>query len=354
MSGGGHGAGREPGTGHGTGQGAGQGAALPAAPALGALLARAAARREGLWAEGHTTAVRLVHGAGDGLPDVTVDRFAHVAVVSLYRELTEGEEGRLTGAVAALAGVRSVYLKRRPREARVVANTEKEQLAPEAPAAGPPEEALVAHEGALGFHIRPAQGLSVGLYLDAREARAWVRREARGRTVLNLFSYTCAFGVCALAGGAARAVNLDASRKVLSWGEENVRLNGGSPERRDFISGDAFDWLARLAKKEERFDLVVVDPPSFATTRTSRFSAARDWARLAEACARVVAPGGLLLACTNLQQLAPAAFEARVLAGASAAGRQARVLERLEAPPLDFPAAVGVPAGLKARVLSLP
>jgi 23S rRNA (cytosine1962-C5)-methyltransferase len=323
------------------------------APGLEGLLQKAVTRREPLWEEGRTTAVRLVNDAADGLAGVTVDRFAQVAVVSLYRTFEPAEEERLVEAVARLPGVASVYLKRRPREARVVATTQKESLAPEAPAAGPAVDSLVAHENGLAFDIRPGQGLSVGLYLDMRETRAWVRREAKGRTLLNLFSYTCGFGVAALAGGAMRAVNVDASRRVLDWGEANVRLNGGTPERRDFLSGDAFDWLSRFGKKGETFDVVVMDPPSFATTRTSRFSAARDYPKLAEAGARVVAPKGLLVACCNLAQLPESRFEEQVLAGVASAGRRARLLERLGPSPVDFPAEGGVVPGLKVRVLAL-
>lgn len=317
------------------------------------VLQRAASARAGLWKEGVLTAIRLVHGGADGLPGITVDRFEQVAVVSLYRELSEREEGELTRAVAALPGIETIYLKRRPREARVVANTKKAELAPEVPASGPPIERLIAREGGQAYVIRPDQGLSVGLYLDMREARAWLGERVRGKTVLNLFAYTCGFGLVSHAGGATRAVNVDASRRVLDWGEENLREAGVTPERRDFIAGDAFDWLSRFARKGERFDAVVLDPPSFATTRHSRFSAERDYAALVAAAAPVVAPGGTLLACCNLAKLARSAFEAKVHQGLAEGGRSGQVLVRLGPPPIDFPEGGEEGTALKVTALRL-
>src|SRR5207248_9319272 len=101
---------------------------------------------------------------------------------------------------------------------------------------------------------------SVGLYLDAREVRAWVREHAAGKLALNCFSYTCGYAVAALAGGARRVVNVDISRRVLDWGAENAELNGQAVSRRDYIAGDVFEWLDRFAKKGEVFDLVILDP----------------------------------------------------------------------------------------------
>ncbi|HSP81324.1 MAG TPA: class I SAM-dependent methyltransferase, partial [Myxococcaceae bacterium] len=172
-------------------------------------------------------------------------------------------------------------------------------------------------------------------------------------SVLNLFAYTCGFGVAATAGGARRALNVDASRRVLEWGEENARLNGQPVDRYDYVAGDVFEWLGRLARKGETFDVVVADPPSFATTRRSRFSAAKDYASLAEACARVVSPGGRLVACCNLATLAPRRFEAMVAEGVARAGRQGRTVMSLGPSPVDFPDSPEHPAALKVRVLQL-
>ncbi len=324
------------------------------APSLEELLRLAWERRAPLREDPRTTAYRLVNGEPDGLPDVTVDLFESVHVMSLYRDFSPAQEQALLDAAEAAWAPRSLYLKRRPREARHLANVAKEQLAPEVAARGESVESLEALENGLRFLIRPGQGLSVGLYLDMRDTRAWLAGEVRGRTVLNLFSYTCGFGVAATAGGAKRVLNVDASRRVLDWGEENARLNGQPVDRYDYVAGDVFDWLGRLARKGETFDVVVADPPSFATTRTSRFSAAKDYASLAEACTRVVAPGGRLVACCNLATLAPRRFDAMVTEGVARAGRQGRGVHGLGPSPVDFPESSEQPAALKVRVLELP
>jgi 23S rRNA (cytosine1962-C5)-methyltransferase len=198
-------------------------------------------------------------------------------------------------------------------------------------------------EQGLSFAIRPANGLSVGLYLDARDARAWVRAHARGRTVLNLFAYSCGFGVAALAGAATRAVNVDASRKVLDWGEENVRLNGFVPERRDFIAGDAREWLGRFAKKGETFDLVVLDPPSFASVGKKRWVASAQYPDLVREAMACVAPGGQLLACCNLDKWDAAEFLAVVKKGAG----KVKVSDHFGASAMDF----AQPSSFKAVAL---
>jgi 23S rRNA (cytosine1962-C5)-methyltransferase len=308
-------------------------------------LRAAQARRGSLLAEERTTALRLVNGAPDAVPDVTVDRYAGVHVVSLYRDFTPAEEQALLAAAQEAFSPRSLYLKRRPREARVLANTAREVVAPELPALGEPVEQVEALENGLRFLIRPAQGLSVGLYLDMRETRAWLLGQVRGLSVLNLFSYTCGFGVVATAGGATRVLNIDTSRRVLDWGEQNARLNGQSVERYDYVAGDVFDWLG--------FDVVISDPPSFSTTRTTRFSAVKDYPQLAEAAARVVAPGGRLVACCNLSTLPPRRFEALVAEGVARAGRSGRSVLSLGPSPVDFPASPEAPPGLKVNVLQL-
>jgi 23S rRNA (cytosine1962-C5)-methyltransferase len=247
--------------------------------------------------------------------ELTVDVFNDVAVLSLYRSRSLEEERALAQALIEAAPLRAIYLKRRPREAHRGANVDPEEVAPGLPLAGAPLDAVEAREAGAKFEIRPANGLSVGLYLDARDARAWVRANALGRRVLNLFAYTCGFGVAARLGGAERAVNVDLSRKVLDWGEHNFTLNGFAADRRDFIAGDCFDWLARFAKKREQFDLVVIDPPSFSNTAGRRFRAEANYGELVGAASRVVGAGGALLCCCNLESMGASRLEDQVRVG---------------------------------------
>ncbi|MDQ3809388.1 MAG: class I SAM-dependent methyltransferase, partial [Chloroflexota bacterium] len=226
-----------------------------------------------------------MHGAADGAPGLFVDRLADVlvvhaesqAVLDSWREPLAQELGEL----AAVGKVHPPQASRGGISQRVLW--------------GAPPDSLLVQEDRAHFHIRPMVGLSVGLFLDMREVREWVRQQAVGRTVLNLFAYTCSFGVAALGGGASRVLNLDLSRAYLDWGQDNYRANGLPVDRRDFVFGDAFDWLARLARRGQRFDVVIVDPPSFSRGRRGAFSVERDYVGLAAAAARVVADGRILL-----------------------------------------------------------
>lgn len=272
------------------------------APALVAALARPRPP--------HTDAFRW---SDEDLPGLVIDLFGDVAVINAYRPIDEAELRSVTTLLTQARPLRAVYVKHRPDEAPVT------------PVVGSPVDSLVVYEAGVAFDIRPANGISVGLYVDSSQARAWVKANARGRTVLNLFAYTCGFGLNALLGAATRAVNLDASRKVLDWGEHNALLNGLPVDRHDYIAGDAFDWLRRFAKKHEQFDLIVADPPGFATTKASRFSAANDYWKLAQGCEKVLSPRGMLLAICNVENLTQADFESHLRRGAPGL----KIIERL-------------------------
>ncbi len=180
-----------------------------------------------------------------------------MAVLSTYEAV---DPGPVADAAMGLLPLRAVYLKARPREAGKLRREERAARAPALPLRGEPMESVVVQEQGLCFRIRPGEGLAVGLYLDTRMARGWVRAHAEARTLLNCFSYTGAFGVAARAGGAMRAVDVDLSRRSLAWAEENAVLNGQAPPESDRLAGDVFEWLRRFSKRGERFDAVVLDP----------------------------------------------------------------------------------------------
>jgi 23S rRNA (cytosine1962-C5)-methyltransferase len=208
-------------------------------------------------------------------------------------------------------------------------------------------------EEGLTYLVRPGDGWNAGLFPDMRELRGRVRAWAAGRRVLNCFAYTCGFGVAAAAGGASRVLNLDLSRATLERGQANYRANGLAPDPHDFVYGDVFDWLGRLARRRELFDLVILDPPGFSKTKTRRFSAEHDYGELARLAGGVVGAGGLLVSCCNVAGWPWQAFRENVLAGLAQAQRAAAVAGIFHAPAIDFPVPPGGAGHLKILVTRL-
>ncbi|PNY80350.1 class I SAM-dependent rRNA methyltransferase [Deinococcus koreensis] len=309
-------------------------------------LAPLLARRAHLPGQG-TTVYRAVHTtetAGAWALDVAAD----TGMLSLYNPLSEAQEAGLAAACAEAAGLASVYLKRRPVEARHLANVARESLSPPEPVWGVARPELTALEGGVPFLIRPGADLSTGLFTDARPARAWVRGHSADARVLNTFAYTCGFGLNAALGGAEVVKNVDLSRKVLAWGQANYALSGLSAPDTDFLFGDVFDWLARLRRRGDRFELVVLDPPSFARGTSGTWRAERDYPALLALAAGVTAPGGRVLALLNHAGVGEPAFGRLLQAGLEQAGRTGRSLTRLGAGE-DYPGATH----LKAQVWEL-
>ncbi|WP_437543987.1 class I SAM-dependent methyltransferase [Sorangium sp. So ce367] len=337
-------------------------AAAPADPYAGGVAAveramrEAAERRYGIARARDTTALRLVHGAGDGLPSVSVDLYGEHLVVSLFGA-GEGEPGApprdLVLDAAHRLGAKGVYLKARPKHASVIVDARREEFAPRHAVRGEdaPEEFTVLEHG-LPFKVRLGDGLSTGIFLDQRENRRRVRELARGARVLNLFAYTGAFTVAAVAGGARESVTVDVSRGVVAWARDNLAAIGADPAAHVVVEADVFPWLKAAAQSDRRFDLVVLDPPSFATTKKSRFSAASDFGALAALAFRVLAPGGRLLACTNHRGIARARFRRHLHEAAREAGCD--VVQMKDLPdPVDFPSEPGAESHLKSVLASV-
>lgn len=322
-------------------------------PRLHQLLQRALARRSPLADDPATDAYRLVNGAGDALPGVAVDRFGSVLVLHVPHDAPLPTE-RYVDPLADLADfATAIYVKRHPKEASKLSEPQRAQLAPTTATWGVDTEAVLVRENGVRYEIRPGDGLSVGLFLDMREVRAWLTTQTAGRSVLNLFAYTCSFGVVAALGGASRALNLDVSKPYLDWGQQNYAHNALVADPRDFVYGDSFDWLNRFARRSEQFDVLILDPPSYSKTRQTRFSAERDYPRLAEVAARVVSKRGILVAATNHAGLTAAHFRRMLHVGISAAQRRSRHIADWHEPSIDFPLPGGAEPYLKVQALAL-
>lgn len=324
---------------------------------LAALLAMAYERRAPLSADPtqETTGYRLVNGAGDGLPGITLDRYGETLVLNCYDAQLEPGHPALELLVEEIGKIwpdLPVYGKFRPRQASNLAQT-GEMVAPALPLRGADRPEVVSRENGLTYLIRPGDGLSPGLFLDMREVRARLAAFVKAKTVLNCFAFTGAFGLVAANHGAQRAVNLDAGQKVLDWAKQNYQLNGLTPDDYDFITGDVFDWLGRFNRRGQKFEVVILDPPSFSTVKKTRWAAEKDYGELAALAARSVASGGLLVACTNHAGLPRRNFRQMVTAALDAAGRPFEVLGYYHEPELDFPRPAGTEGYLKVLFLRL-
>lgn len=297
-------------------------------------------------ADAATTAFRLFHEAGDGSRRLAVDVYAQYAVVHLFADEAELPADPVLDAVAEL-GFEGVYLKRHLKQKNELVDARDSPFAPTAAVRGlsAPDE-LVVREHGVPFGVRLGDGLRTGLFLDQRDNRLRVRELSAGKRVLNLFAYTGGFSVAALAGGAREAVCVDAAAAALQWGAHNVARIEAS-QRHRYLRADAFEALQRFSRRGERFDLIVLDPPSYSTTRSRRFVAARDYAELCQACLRVLGPGGQLLACINHHGTSRSKLRADVREAARALGHGLVQVKDLPT-GADFPAAFGAEPSSKS------
>ncbi len=313
---------------------------------LATRLCDAADRRWHLHADPEVTAFRLAH-FGDGMRDA-VDVYDRWAVVSAYGP----PDPALLDAVAAV-GFAGVYLKARPKQSNTLVETRREEVAPPHAVRGSDApDPLVVTEHGLRYHCRLGDGLSTGIFLDQRESRRRVRAMSAGLRVLNLFAYTGPFTVAAAAGGAVRTVTVDISASALDVCAANLAANGLAGPQHSLVRADVFGYLHGARARGDRFDLVLCDPPSFSTTRDSRWSATSDYGRLAEAVFALVAPGGRVLACTNHRGYPRMKFRRHLHEAARVAGRVVTQMKDLPAPD-DFPPAPGEEPHLKAVLLTL-
>jgi len=312
----------------------------------------AAAARYGVAHDTGTTALRIANGEGDGLPGVSVDVYGCFLVVSLAGDdITATREAVLDAA--ARLGAAGVYLKIRPKHASVIVDPRRAEFAPREAVRGEsaPEEITIQELG-LPYIVRLGDGLSTGIFLDQRENRRRVRELAKEARVLNLFAYTGAFTVAAAAGGARASTTVDVSPSAIAWARRNLDAIGADPEKHTLLEADVIPWLKTIARAGERFDLVLLDPPSFATTKKTRFAAESDYRKTAALALRVLGPGGRLLACTNHRGIARMRLRRFLHEAARDAERE--VVQMKDLPdPVDFPPAPGSEPHLKSVLVTL-
>ncbi len=281
-------------------------------------------------------AYRVINAEGDGVPALTVDRYGDYLVAQIFSSAIERHLPAIYDALEAELSPKAIYAQSRQRPQagdgpQAPASLQRGELAP--------VELEVVEEG-LRFLVDVTAPLGTGLFLDLRRGRTLVGSLAKGRRFLNLFSYTGAFSVHAARGGASEVVAVDLSQRAHARARRNFEINALGAVPHDPIAGDAFKVLARFAERGRRFDLAVVDPPSFAQGKAGVFSVQKDYPELVEATLRVCEPGALVAFVSNTLRVQPAELDRAIGVGAYRAGREVRIVERVGL-PADFP----LPAG---------
>jgi 23S rRNA (cytosine1962-C5)-methyltransferase len=296
-----------------------------------ARLARAIARRTGL--DAHANAYRLVHGEGDGLPSLVVDRYDRWIVVQLMSAGLERYRREIVDALVGLAQPEGILARNDvPLRMKEGLLTDVELLFGTVP------EEIEAHEHGVRYLAAPWRGQKTGAFLDQRENRALVGRVARGRS-LDCFSYHGSFALH-LARGASDVIALDASAHALTRAEENFRRNGFT--NGTFVEANAFEYLKARERERVRFDTIVLDPPAFAKTRPSLPAAIRGYKEINLRAMRLLAPGGLLFTASCSFHLTKPHFLEMLEAAAADSGRRIAMRE-LKGQPLDHPEVLTIP-----------
>ena len=265
---------------------------------------------------------RIFHGRGRTFPElefVTVDYFQPVILITLFFEPPVAWLENLVALVRPLfAENNSVLVVQR----RYLPNAPSEMVWGELP------ELTYARRGDALFNLHLVQQQNTGYFLDMEAGREWLERHSAGKRILNLFAYTCAFSVVAIAAGAEKVVNVDMSSAALNLGRANHQLNGLAKAKSEFVAENILKSWSRV-KKPGPYDLVIIDPPSY---QKGSFIAEKDYAKVIRRLPELMPAGGLVLACLNAPELSEGFFKQQF----DEQCPQAEFIERVM-PHADFP-----------------
>lgn len=277
-----------------------------------------------------TNCYRLIHGEGDGLPGLIIDYYDGVCVMQAHSVGMFRAKGAICGALKSVFGpsLKAVYDKSSGTAPFKAGLDLVDGYLYRSESFSDDEQVVL--ENGHRFFVNWTEGQKTGFFLDQRENRALVGKYSRGRNVLNLFCYTGGFSVYALGAGAVHVDSVDSSRKAVDMVERNMSLNGFEPSRHTGYCADAIEFLRNVP--EDKYDLMIVDPPAFAKHRGALNNALRAYQRLNAAAISKVASGGLVFTFSCSQVVDKEAFALAVFSAAAQAGRSVRILDRLNQP----------------------
>lgn len=303
-------------------------------------IAQAWAVRQQLFDLSQTSGIRVVAAESDSLPGVTIDLYADVLVCQLLSAGAERQRKHIVAALKQLFDGYSIY------ERSDVDVRKKEGLEPRTGWLHLPRDSgeVTIKENGLNILVDVVNGHKTGFYLDQRDSRAAAGRYAKGKTVLNCFSYTGTFGLAALTGGATHVTNADLSDLALATAQRNMELNQLDLSKATMTKADVFKLLRQYKDEGKQFDMVILDPPKFAENKSQLVGACRGYKDINRVAMQIVKPGGLLLtfSCSGLME--ESLFQKVVADAALDANRGCLFIERLSQAK-DHPIASFYPEG---------
>lgn len=275
---------------------------------------------------------RLIHGEGDGLPGLVCDFYNGIVVVQFHNEGIESFQSEIDSAISKVLGSRLKQIVHRNTKAKNEGNLVD-----------------TIEENGVVYEIDFLQGQKTGFFLDQRMNRLLLRNYVKDKKVLNTFCYTGGFSFAAIKGGAEQVVSVDSSEFAISLLERNLSLNNFDTQKHESVLADAVQYMRSVASD---FDVIVLDPPAFAKSLKARHNAIQAYKRINVAAMKAIKPGGFLFTFSCSQVVDYALFTKTIYSAAIEAGRNIRIVHRLEQSP-DHPASIFHPEGeyLKGMVL---
>ncbi len=290
-------------------------------------------------------AFRLVHGEGDFLPGLIVDVYGNTAVVQAHSPGMHFARNTIAQALVGLkdAGIKNVYYKSE------TTLPFKAQLDPQNDYIVGGYETNIAIENGLKFQVDWLKGQKTGFFVDQRDNRSLLEHYAKGRSVLNMFCYTGGFSFYAMRGGANLVHSVDSSAKAIALTKANVELNFPSDSRHEAYAEDAFKFLNTI---DNKYDLIILDPPAFAKHRSAIKNALIGYRKLNAKAFEKIRPGGILFTFSCSQAINKEQFRLAVFSAAAMSKRKVRILHQLTQ-PADHPINIYHPEGeyLKGLIL---
>ncbi|WP_373558590.1 class I SAM-dependent rRNA methyltransferase [Bacillus sp. FJAT-45350] len=250
--------------------------------------------RSDLYQDPDTTAFRVFNGEGDGIGGLTIDFFDGYYLINWYSEGVYQFKDDVITSIKNVAEFKGIYQKKR-------FSTDGQYIEEDDFVVGERGEfPLIVKENGVNFAVYLNEGAMVGVFLDQREVRKTIRdKYAKGKNVLNTFSYTGAFSVFAALGGATKTTSVDLANRSLTKTIEQFSVNGIDYEAQDIIVEDVFHYFKYAGKKQLKFDMVILDPPSFARSKKFKFSARNDYKNLLKETIAITEDDGIIVASTN-------------------------------------------------------